>query len=141
MQSTPAAMEGALPGLLEKVLSAGHTIVLRCENNKRLQQLNDALWTYSPTSFMPHNIMEKGMECETPISLTSENENPNNANILITVSGANAEDKEKYDRVLDIFEGSEIQRTAARKRWQTYKEEGAELAYFANEGGKWVKKA
>jgi DNA polymerase-3 subunit chi len=90
---------------------------------------------------MPHNIMEKGMECETPISLTSENENPNNANILITVSGANAEDKEKYDRVLDIFEGSEIQRTAARKRWQTYKEEGAELAYFANEGGKWVKKA
>ncbi len=140
MESTPSALAGALPSLLEKVLSAGHKIVLRCENEKRIQQLNDALWTYSATSFLPHNLIEQGKMCETPIALTTATENPNSANILITVSGANAQDMEKYDRVLDIFEGSDIQRNSARKRWSEYKKQGAELAYFANESGKWVKK-
>lgn len=141
MESTPAALAGALPSLLEKVISAGHTIVIRCDNEKRLQQINDTLWTYSPSTFLPHNLVAKGEKIETPISLTASIENPNNANILITVSGANAEDNENYDRVLDIFEGNDIQRNAARKRWAEYKKQDAELSYFANECGKWVKKA
>jgi DNA polymerase-3 subunit chi len=141
MQMAPAAIEAALPGLLEKVLAAENTVVLRCENQKRLQQLNDALWTYAPTAFMPHDLVQEGEKRKTPIALTHATENPNGANILITVSGASAEDKDNFDRVLDIFEGSNIQRDNARKRWKQYKEEGAELAYFANENGKWVKKA
>lgn len=139
-EPTPASIEAALPALLEKVLAGGYKAVVRCENRQRLEQLDDALWNFEKTAFLPHDLMEEGKAKDTPIALTSEPENPNQANILITISGASAEDKDTFERVLDIFEGNDVQRTAARTRWKTFKQEGAELAYFANEGGRWVKK-
>ncbi len=139
--NTPAGADAMLPMLLEKILQSGHKAVVRCPDAKRMERLDEYLWTYTAESFLPHGSKDGDNAAEQPIYLTTEDENPNGADILVQLSGAEASDFSSYARVLDVFEGSEPQKTAARKRWKDLKDKGYPLVYWAREGGRWVKKA
>lgn len=140
MDALPASVDRALPKLLEKALGAGHKIVVACPTAERARRLNDTLWNYDSSSFLPHGTEEDGNAELQPVYITAEGENPNSADILLKVSGAAVEDVSAYSRVLDVFEAAEGQKQSARKRYKALKDEGAELTYFAYEGGKWVNK-
>ncbi|MBI1363020.1 MAG: DNA polymerase III subunit chi [Proteobacteria bacterium] len=139
--NTPAGADAMLPALLEKILQSGHKAVVRCPDDKRLERLNEYLWSYAPESFLPHGAAADGHADKQPVYLTTQDENPGGADILVRLSGADAGDFSSYARVLDVFEGSEPQKDAARKRWKDLKDKGYPLIYWAREDGKWVKKA
>lgn len=141
MDSVPASVDATLPALLEKVLKAGKNVVIKCPNEERMERIDDALWSYKNASFMPHGTMEDDFKNQQPIYLTTKDENPNEADVLILVSGAASEDFSSYGRVLDMFEASDVQKTNARKRWSDLKNKGYPLTYFAYEEGRWQKKA
>tara|TARA_R110000868_G_scaffold190862_1_gene434819 strand:- start:122146 stop:122571 length:426 start_codon:yes stop_codon:yes gene_type:complete len=141
MDSTPASVDATLPSLLHKVLQSGKNVVVKCSNSDRMERLDDSLWSFSPVSFMPHGTEDDDFEDKHPIYLTTGDENPNNADILILLSGATSEDFSSYARVLDMFEASDVQKTNARKRWKALADKGYPLAYYAYEEGKWAKKA
>jgi DNA polymerase-3 subunit chi len=142
LNGTPGAVDATVPMLLEKVIAAGHKVVIRCPSEDRMERLNQTLWTYKESSFLPHGSKNDGHQNAQPIFITDEvSEAPNDADILLLVSGAEAPDFSNYARVLDMFEASDIQKNNARKRWSSYKEKGYPLAYFSHEDGKWNKKA
>jgi DNA polymerase-3 subunit chi len=141
MNATPASVDATLPILLEKVLSSGKTVVIKCPSVERMNRIDEALWSYKEESFLPHGTAEDEFKENQPIYLTTEDENPNHAEILVTVSGATSSDFSSYGRVLDMFEASDIQKESARGRWKDLKDKGYPLAYFAHENGKWSKKA
>jgi DNA polymerase-3 subunit chi len=139
--TTPAGADATLPALLEKILQTGHRVVVRCPDAKRMERLNESLWAYAPESFLPHGTAADGYAEHQPVYLTDGDENPNGADILIRLSGASTDSFSSYARVLDVFEGSEPQKAAARTRWKDLKDKGYPLVYWAREDGKWVKKA
>lgn len=141
LNATPASVDATLPILLEKALHTGKTVVVKCPNVERMQRIDEALWAYKEESFLPHGTPDDGFKENQPIYLTTEDENPNNAEILVMVSGATSDDFSSYERVLDMFEASDIQKQSARERWADLKNKGYPLAYFAHENGKWSKKA
>ena len=141
MNATPASVDATVPLLLEKALASGKKIVVRCNTKERAERLNETLWSYKAGSFLPHGTEEDGNAEQQPIFITGAETNPNGAEILVLISGAEAPDFEKYDRVLDMFEASEVQQSAARKRYKKYKDDGFMLSYFAHEQGRWAKKA
>ena len=59
-------------------------------SDEEVQKLNTHLWIYQDDSWLPHGSKKDGKEEEQPIWLCSEQENPNNANILALVGGAEA---------------------------------------------------
>ena len=80
---------------------------------------------------------------EQPIYLTALDENPNSADILVQVEGAEAGDLATYRRVLDLFDGADVDAlAAARSRWRAYKDAGHALTYWQQKPqGGWDKKA
>jgi len=139
---TRTPLERALPKLLEKAIAAGKRAVVRAGSAERVEFLNTALWTYEPSSFLPHGAAKEGEAVRQPIWLTDTDENPNAAQILVLTDGASVTDIGAYERCLEMFDGRDPQAVeAARARWRGYREGGHPLTYWQQtESGGWEKK-
>ena len=134
-------LERALPKLLERALAGGFRAVVVAGSQERVDQLNAALWTYEDDSFLPHGAAKDGFPEHQPIWLTTADENPNAANLLVLVDGASVGEPGAFARCLDVFDGSEESVAAARRRWSAAKAAGHELTYWQQTETGWEKKA
>jgi DNA polymerase-3 subunit chi len=136
---TRTPLERALPKILEKVLASGARAVVRAGSGERVAFLDGALWTYRPDSFLPHGSARDGEAAQQPIWLTTAEENPNGATILVLTDGTEAGDLDSFERCVDMFDGNDVDAVdAARARWTAYKDAGHALAYWQqNEKGGW----
>jgi len=136
-------LERALPKLLEKAYGAGVKILLVAGSEERVAQLNDLLWSYDPGSFLPHGSAADGHGEQQPIFLSTQMEAPNQAGVLVVTDGAVCEAPERFERILDMFDGNDPQALAsARSRWTLYKNNGHAVTYMRQtpQGG-WEQKA
>lgn len=138
---TRTPLERALPLILEKVLASGARAVVRAGSGERVAFLDGALWTYRPDSFLPHGSARDGEAGQQPVWLTTAEENPNGATVLVLTDGTEAGDMDSFERCLDMFDGNDGAAVdAARARWTAYKGAGHALAYWQqNERGGWEK--
>ncbi|HCK84048.1 MAG TPA: DNA polymerase III subunit chi [Hyphomonadaceae bacterium] len=134
-------LERALPPLLEKCLQRGWRALVRGGNAERLDQLDAVLWTFRDDSFVPH--AREGDPKRQPVWLTSEGGNPNAAQILFLVDGAEAGDSSAFERTCVVFDGrDEAALESARSHWKIAKEAGISTAYWRESAdGKWEKQA
>ncbi len=135
-------MHDALPKILEKAYSADNRLVVVAGSDDEVQKLNTHLWTYQEDSWLPHGSKKDGKAEEQPIWLCSAQENPNNANILVLVGGAEADNLGAFERVLDMFDGGDAEAlNKARSRWKKAKSDGHDLHYWQqNDAGSWEEK-
>lgn len=139
---TTRSLDQALPEILQKALSAGHRILVHTGNEMETERLNTHLWTYRPDSFLPHGSKKDGRPEEQPIWLTPENDNPNNANVLIATAGTVPESFEGITLFCDMFDGRDETRLAtARERWASYKDSGHVLTYWQQTDQGWEQKS
>jgi len=133
-------LERALPQLLEKAYAGGYRVVLMAGSPERVDHLDTVLWTYGEESFLPHGSAKDGSPAQQPIWLTVDDENPNNADMLVLVDGATSGHLAGYKRVLDVFDGNdEAAVEAARSRWRQAKDAGHALTYWRQTEKGWEK--
>lgn len=137
-----STLEHALTQLLEKVLANKARAVVFAGSEERVEALNAALWTSPPHSFLPHGSRQDGHAPDQPVWLTTEDENPNGASVLVLTDGMASARMGEYERCLELFNGQDPAAVeAARERWRRYREEGHELIYWRQTpGGSWEKK-
>ena len=135
-------LERALPKLLEKVLEHGHRAIVLADSKDRVDILNSILWTYEESSWLPHGSASDGPTETQPIFLTADEENPNHADVLVTIDGSKPTKIRGFVRIIDMFDGqNEDLVLAARRRWLAYKDLGYNMTYFQqSETGGWEKK-
>jgi len=140
---TRTPLERALPQLLEKAVADGTRAVVMAGSEERVEALTVALWIYADRSFLPHGNRRDGRPHLQPIWLTTVDENPNDAALLVLTDGAVSERVGQYQRCLDLFDGRDAAAVeAARRRWKSWKEAGHELIYwYQDEEGRWQQKA
>ncbi|RMF08250.1 MAG: DNA polymerase III subunit chi [Alphaproteobacteria bacterium] len=133
----------ALPRLLERVGAAGLRAVVMAGSEERIEALDAALWTYDPDSFLAHGTRRTGFSEEQPVYLTTQEENPNGATVLVLVDGVTPAFMGSFDRCVDMFDGNdEAAVAAARARWKACKAAGHEVTYWRQSPqGRWEKKA
>jgi DNA polymerase-3 subunit chi len=136
-------LDQALPLILEKAVKTEKNVVVRLIDAKEATRINAHLWSYKVDSFMPHGCKKEGNAEKQPIWLTDQDENPNNANILILTGGMQSERMTDYDLCCEMLDGrSNEQVTSARARWKTYKEKGYTITYWMqSDAGGWEQKA
>lgn len=136
-------LEQALPKILEKVIERDWRAVVLAGSPERVDALNQHLWTYDPGSFLPHGAARDGFAEMQPVWLTAEDENPNNATVLVQVDGVMSERLGGFDLVCDIFDGNDEEAVmAARDRWKACKAAGHALTYWQQtDRGGWEKRA
>ena len=125
------SLEKALPPLVEKVRGAGRRAVLLAGSTARIEALTALLWTHAPDSWLPHGCAADGHAADQPLWLTTEDENPNGAEVLILTDGMDSARKAEYQRCLDLFDGHDPAAVAAaRDRWRNCREAGFTLFYW-----------
>lgn len=130
-----------MPKLLERALAQDWRAVVLAGSKERVEALDAALWTYEDASFLPHGTPRDGHAGRQPVWLTTEDENPNGARLLVLVDGVKSARIDEYERVLDIFDGSEESVAAARERWREAKKAGHRLTYWQQTEKGWEQKA
>ncbi|MBV9860986.1 MAG: DNA polymerase III subunit chi [Alphaproteobacteria bacterium] len=137
--STP--LERALPRLLERAVAQGHRIVIRAASPERVEHLNALLWTYDEASFLPHGSARDGRAADQPIWLTTGDDNPNGATMLVLVDGVAAEDPAGFARCADLFDGNDPAAVAAaRARWVRARDAGHTLIYWQQTPAGWERR-
>ena len=128
---TATALDRALARLLGKAHEAGMHAVVLAASEERIAALDAALWTFDPASFLPHGTSRDGNAEAQPIYLTTTEENPNGATLLVLVDGVEPGYLDGFDRCLDLFDGNdEAAVEAARARWKRLKDAGHPLTYW-----------
>lgn len=133
---TVTPLEKALPKLVEKIYVNGLRALIICDNQERMEALNNVLWTFSQSAFIPHGYVGDAMR--HPIWLSLSPENVNKADVVIVLNGTMIP-KGIFSRCMDMFDGNNPEAVhQARERYKTYREEGLNLAYWKqNEKGAW----
>ena len=140
---TQSSLEGALPLLLEKSLDKGWRVLVRGNEQERIDHLDRFLWTYNEVGFLPHGKSGTENDERQPILLTAQSAASNDAAVLVLIDGAQAlpESLSGYDRVMVIFDGNDDAAVAdARGYWKSVTSAGLEARYWAQDNGKWVQK-
>ncbi len=139
---TRTSLAQSLPKLLEKVYASGARAVVLTGSRERTEALDTVLWTYGQGSFLPHGTSRGGDADRQPIWITHEDENPNDASILVLTDGASSDRVRDYARCLEMFDGNDDEAVArARQHWKTYAEAGHTLTYWQQTpAGAWQKK-
>ena len=107
----------ALPALLAKALQNGHRIVVKTRDEKEAERLNEYLWVYNPNSFLPHGNKKDGEAAMQPVWLTNEEENPNEADVLILTEGSESGMLDGFKLCCEMLDGrNENAVKAARER-------------------------
>jgi DNA polymerase-3 subunit chi len=130
------SLEEVLPGLIEKSLERGWRAVVKTDSSERSDALDNLLWTYDDQSFLAHAQSGDGEAARQPVLLTVEDENPNGAQILFCVGGAQPSDWQAADlsslaRVVMLFDGRDAAMLdRARAAWKNALEAGHDVTYW-----------
>ena len=140
---TRSPLEKALPKLMEKVIKTNQRALVLSKTKETRDFLNQQLWTYTTTFFLPHGVKEEGFNDRQPIYLSHEFENPNRANIIAMVEDAVPDIYHDFDKGFYLFDGEdETAVQLARKRWLAFKKDRFVLKYWQQtSNGKWEEKA
>lgn len=139
MTETP--LEATLPVLLEKCADAGWRVAIRGRDVARLEWLDKALW--KGHGFAPHGISGGPHDARQPVLLTLERA-ANDPACWMSVDGAEigAAEAEAAERVCILFDGLDDGAVeTARSQWRSLTGAGLSAQYWAQDAGRWVKKA
>lgn len=139
-----SALEQVLPDILEKTYAKKWRALIKVgpllgEAQSELKRLDDFLWSYKKDSFLPHGRGDEPMADKQPILLSPDAQNPDGADVVILIGGAEMQDVTSATRCITILNGHDDQdKAVARTRWKQAKDEGLTVAYWKQDDyGKW----
>ncbi len=104
-----------------------------------LKKLDELLWSFSKTDFLPHCFIEDEAASETPIVLTddfasSALSNIPHADVMIHLGMRMPADVPalvaRFPRIVEVVTVNEAERLAGRNRYKAYRDLGHELFNF-----------
>lgn len=145
---TPAALDALLPPLLTKILSTGQQVALVVPDDARAERLNETLWTYSATSFLPHGRLTDGpTPAQHPILLLTTDEltsNPQPTHLHLFLAGTETlippAAATNHPMLCYLFFSAPTVLATARSLFKALKEAGTPPEYFQQVGTGWAKK-
>lgn len=115
--------------LLEKAYLRGHSVFVYCAIEKEAQQLDELLWTYKDSSFIPHTLKEQNPTLFSPIhlgcSLPSSKEI--SYEILLNLSPDIPPSFSHFHRIIEIVPQHETAKEISRRHYRFYRQEKCEL--------------
>lgn len=117
--------------LVRKAYMAGNKVVVLLADSEQLAALNAAMWTISPTDFLPHVAAGDPLARHTPIVLTDNIEvTLPHHDILVNLSLQIPTAYDQFQRVFEIVAMDEHDAQAGRQRFLQYRKAGVEPTHF-----------
>jgi DNA polymerase III subunit chi len=133
-------LEVALPRLADMAVQKQMRTLVMAEKPV-LTLLDDALWSFSESSFVPHKRLSECAEGEAalqPVLLHDSFSDANQPVLCMVTNNHYFDTMPAVQRIFDVFNGNDAGATdKARTRWLDYKNRGIHLTYVKqkNNGG------
>ena len=135
-----AQPDNVIAALAGRLLGDGQRLLVVASDEALLARLDRQLWDQGAASFLPHGLAGGADDAAQPILLSTGSDAPNLARNLLIADGEWRESALAYDRAFYLFD--EVTLEGARLAWKLLAgRDGVERNYWAQEDGKWVKKA
>jgi DNA polymerase-3 subunit chi len=120
--------------LVRKARSANCNIVLFVDDREDLVSLDEALWTFSESDFLPHVLANDPLAAQTPIILThSDAIALPHHHILINLSCTPPANLDQFERMFEVISSDIADKSAGRERYRLYQQRGYTLTHFVAE--------
>jgi DNA polymerase-3 subunit chi len=91
------------------------------------EQLENALWTYVPTGFLPHCRSSHPLAAETPIVIDWGGEQLHHDDILVNLTPAHPPFFSRFKGLIELVGLDAADRDEARSRYRFYRDRGYEI--------------
>jgi DNA polymerase-3 subunit chi len=116
--------------LIRKARAADCRIIVVDSDRAQLDVLNDALWTFSESDFLPHVLMDDPLAAQTPIILTETlSASLPHHELLINLSQHVPDDFSRFARMIEIISTGQQDTLAGRERYRHYQQQGISLTH------------
>lgn len=116
--------------LIRKARAADCRVIVFENDRAQLNLLNDALWTFSESDFLPHVLMNDPLLAQTPIILTeTDNANFPHYELLINLTQIIPNDFSRFARVIEVIATGQQDTVAGRERYRHYQQQGISLTH------------
>lgn len=114
--------------LMRKACRTGIKAVVTAEA-ELLTELDQWLWSFSPTEFVPHCMAtsKNPMLTLSPVLLADQLENCPTDRVLINLGLSVPYDFERFERFIEVVSGHQNDKLVGRQRWKHYKDKGYAL--------------
>jgi len=129
-----------LTSLIEKSIENNWNSVVLLDNIERMEEINDFLWSYKDTSFLPHGSQnDKNSELHR-VYLTCEEENPNDSDVIFSIDGLLIKNINSWQRCIYIFNEQNLK---VVDQFNAYKKNIDQSQHFLKSfeqdtNGKWI---
>ncbi|MDR6832261.1 MULTISPECIES: DNA polymerase III subunit chi [unclassified Sphingopyxis] len=112
-------VERVLPVIAGRILGTGDRLLIVAAPAMQRQAIDEALWTLTPASFLPHGAAGSPDEAIEPILIagTLDPPPPNDARLVALADGEWRDEALGFDRIFLLFDNSRID--DARATWRT----------------------
>lgn len=119
--------------LLRKVQAQGLTVTV-CGPARRLDLLDQTLWTFDATSFVAHFRAKANADFDDPapiwlVETLEQDARARRPNVLLNLGQTVIQGFESYQRVLEIIPTDEVSTRNARERFRVYKTAGHKVEH------------
>ena len=115
--------------LLRKAAASGAHVLVTADE-ETLQQLDQLLWTFSGTDFVPHCFQDAPAQVleNSPIVLGPHPEEHAAQAILLNLGSDLPAGFDAFERIIEIVSEEQNDKQQARRRWKRYASAGCELS-------------
>jgi DNA polymerase III subunit chi len=112
--------------LAEKACEQGLRIVVRTASPAETAEVDELLWTFADSSFVPHSVWptDPATAGLTPVLVGASALPDSHRDVLINLAADAPGNISAYARVCEIVGGDEEAKKAGRHRWRAYREAG-----------------
>ncbi|WP_025732311.1 DNA polymerase III subunit chi [Carnimonas nigrificans] len=110
--------------LAETINHKGYRLHLHANDEAAASEIDAALWTFRPDSFVPHALLGSAEEEHAPITIGYSEPPCPGAEVLLNLADEVPGWFSRFERIAEIINQHQQVLVAKRKSWKMYKERG-----------------
>jgi len=103
-------------------------VLIYATDEIQAQKIDNLLWTWQPTGFLPHCMTRSPLAAQTPVLITHDPEDTPHDEVLLNLNCTWPPAFSRFQRLVEIVGRDEEDREAARERFRFYRDRGYEIA-------------
>ena len=120
--------------LIEKAYNQKNRLFIQCEDEKSTHALDNQLWLFKTSSFVPHNIQGEGPTPPPPVQIGHSDNAKGFNDILINLSLEVPPFHRQFKRIIEIVDNNETVKEALRKHYRFYQSQSYPITTHKIEG-------